>query len=150
MHKSERARRLVEGHYRLFRALFRNVQLVAREVQLAGGYLAMEWPRQCAYWQEIDVQQFVREYGLQSVYVDGCMFGLVSIHGSTSGIPIRKPWRIDTNSPVLMQHLARVCDGSHAHTSCAGADTKESEGYTDDMVAAVHQAFAVQCALRSL
>ena len=113
-----------------------------------GGFVAIEWPKSCAYWMEPEVQQFIHEVGLQSVFLDGCMFGLVSVHGSTSGMPIRKPWRVDTNSPVLCQHLARVCDGSHLHTPCQGSDTKDTEGYTDELAACIHQAFSVQCQIR--
>ena len=148
--KSERARWLVEGHYRLFRALWNNVKKVATYVNKLGGYIAIEWPKLCAYWQEADVLSFVQVQGLQSVYLDGCMFGLVSKHGQSMGTPIRKPWRVDTNSPVLCQHLARVCDGSHRHAVCQGKDTKDSEGYTDELVATIHEAFEAQCILREV
>ena len=145
--KSERARALVEGHYRLFRALFHNVKIIAEYVRSHGGYIAIEWPKACAYWMEQDVVEFIHSQGLQSVYLDGCMFGLVSQHGSSAGQPIRKPWRVDTNSPVLCQHLARVCDGSHSHVPCQGSDTKDTEGYTDELVACIHKAFDAQCQL---
>ena len=148
IYRSERARNLLVEHLRLFRLLFDAVRKIAGLVQRVGGYIAMEWPRQCSYWLDPDVQQFVWEHGLQSVHLDGCMFGLVAQHGSRSGVPIKKPWRIDTNSPALLQHVARTCDGSHEHTPCAGSDTKLTEGYTDELVAHVHEAFAVQCRLR--
>ena len=89
--KSERARRLIEGHYRLFWALFANVKKVAEVVFKLGGYIAMEWPRSCAYWLEQDVQQFVSQLGLQSVYLDGCMFGLVSQYGANSCLLYTSP-----------------------------------------------------------
>ena len=40
MFKSEWARRLVEGHYRLFRALFKNCKIVAECVNNIGGFIA--------------------------------------------------------------------------------------------------------------
>ena len=113
-----------------------------------GGFIAFEWPRACAYWSEPEVQQLVCHHGLQSVQLDGCMFGLVSQYGANMGQPIRKPKRVDANSPVISQLLGRVCDGSHVHVPCQGNDTKATEGYTDEIVDLVHQAFATQCALR--
>ena len=148
MYKSEWSRKLVEGHYRLFWALFKNCKIVAEYVTKIGGFIAMEWPRQCAYWQEQEVQDFILKYGLVSVHLDGCMFGLVSKHGRNAGQPIRKPWRVDTNSPALAQQLSRVCDGSHTHVPCQGRDTKSTEGYTDEIVDTVHDAFRAQCLLR--
>ena len=75
------------------------------------------------------------------------MFGLTSQYGANRGVPIKKPWRVDTDSPALLQHLSRPCDASHVHVPCAGSDTKASEGYTDEMVACIHEAFATQCQL---
>ena len=138
-------RQRIEDHVALFRLLFAAATTVMKYVIDAGGYVAIEWPRSCAYWLEPEVQQFLWDSGLKSAFLDGCMFGLVSQFGASKGTPIRKPWRIDTNSPVVLQHLARPCDGSHAHAQCGGSNTKASESYTDELVACIHDAFAVQC-----
>ena len=147
--KSERARRLVEQHYALFRVLWKNSMRVVHEVVRKGGYVAIEWPKSCAYWREPEVCEAINSLGLQSVNFDGCMFGLVSQFGSNAGEFIRKPWRVDTNSPCIWQQLQRPCDGSHTHVPCAGSDTKATEGYTDELVSTVHDAFRSQCALRA-
>ena len=150
MAKSAHARALVEKHFAVFRKLFENMTRISAAVVAKGGFVAIEWPRFCAYWQEPEVQQFVNQHGLQSVYFDGCMFGLVSRFGQSAGIPIRKPWRVDTNSPALLQSLDRCCNHKHDHTPCAGSDTRATEGYTDELVATIHEAFAAQCQLRQV
>jgi len=129
--------------------LLRQAAVVAREIRAQGGYIAVEWPRSCNYWRDMQYQRFAMEFGLLSVYFDGCMFGLVGRRGKAKGIPIRKPWRVDTDSPVLQQCLFRICDGKHVHTPCAGSETKATEGYTDQLVASIHTAFRIQVQIRS-
>ena len=111
-----------------------------------GALIAIEWPRYNRYWEEDVVQNFIGEMGLGFVTFDGCMFGLVSNKSKNIGMPIRKPWKVATNSPVLRRLLSVHCDGSHKHVGCQGADTKATEGYTDYLVACIHDAFHQQCA----
>ena len=40
--------------------------------------------------------------------------------------------------------LPRTCPGGHTHAKCRGRDAKMSEGYTDEFVAVIHQAWALQ------
>ena len=80
--------------------------------------------------------------------LDGCEFGLVSLHCSNKGQPIKKPWRVDSDCCFVLQNLDRQCSKTHVHAPFAGRDTKESERYTSSLVAAVHSAFAGWCQLR--
>ena len=115
---------------------------IAREVRSAGGFVAIEWPHSCDYWSEPSVVSFVQELQLGGVVVHGCMVGLRARSGPNLGKPIKKPWRICSNLPELRSHLGVVCDKSHVHTKCQGADTRISEGYTREFAARVHNAFA--------
>ena len=86
----------------------------------------------------------LERYGMVRVHLHGCMYGLVSEAPKTRGVPIKKPWTFATKSPYLQYLLPRLCDGSHAHTPCQGTDTRKTEGYTGDLVAAIHRAWALQ------
>ena len=83
---------------------------------------------------------------MDSALFDGCMYDLTSSSGSLSGMPIRKPWRLDTDCAELLARLNRRCDGTHQHAPCAGNDTKLTEGYTDPIVREVHLAWQQHCA----
>ena len=115
---------------------------IAHEVRSAGGFIAIEWPQSCDYWSEPEVVNFIQECQLGGVVVHGCMIGLKAQHGPNLGRPIKKPWLVYNNLPELRGHLGVVCDKSHVHTKCQGADTKLSEGYTREFAARVHTAFA--------
>ena len=80
--------------------------------------------------------------------LDSCEFGLVAKRGSNKGVPIRKPWRVDSDCCFVLQNLDRQCSKKHSHAPCAGRDTKESERYTSALVSAVHNAFGGFCQLR--
>ena len=55
---------------------------------------------------------------------------------------LRKPWTIAaTCHDEFQKHLARLCDGSHTHSPTAGVDTRKTEGYTEQMVDAIHAAW---------
>ena len=72
------------------------------------------------------------------------MYGLVSKAPKTEGMAIKKPWTLATNCPYIIYMLPKFCDGSHQHTRCEGTDTKLTEEYTDEMVAQIHRAWALQ------
>ena len=135
----------LDKHIQLYHALMRSVCIVAAAGRPHGISVAVEWPRQCEYWKSNAYQHFASTLSLDSVFLDGCMFGLVAVGGKHDGMPIKKPWRIDTNVSSMRQYLAHVCDGSHVHTPCAGSQTKRTEGYTDQLVAQIHLAFAQHC-----
>ena len=102
-------------HFARFKKIWNAYVKVAREVIGAGGTIAFEWPKNCAYWHWPRVKKFkklarrlVRKtvlIDLVAAEFDCCAFGLTSGNGN----PIRKPWRVATNMPVLFVALnARV------------------------------------------
>ena len=72
------------------------------------------------------------------------MYGLVSIQTKTKGRPLRKPWTIASTSNEF-SGLRRTCDGTHDHVKTAGADTKQTEGYTDALADEIHCCWTRQC-----
>jgi hypothetical protein len=103
---------------------------------------AIEWPRHCDYWKYTAYIAFAQRYQLQTTRFDGCMYGLVATAGKFAGLPIMKPWRVDSNCHALVQQLQLRCNGSHQHAPCAGRDTRLSEAYTDAIAETVHQCWA--------
>ena len=138
----------LDKHIQLYHSLMRSVCIVAAAGRPHGIRVAVEWPRQCEYWKSDAYQGFASTLSLDSVFLDGCMFGLVAVGGKHDGMPIKKPWRIDTNVSSMRQYLAHVCDGSHVHTPCAGSQTKRTEGYTDQLVAQIHPLVSLSIADR--
>ena len=68
---------------------------VSREVRKGGGRIAYEWPRHCLGWSQPFMKKFLDDPEILTVNIDGCDFGMKDKNGT----PIRKQWRIATNSP---------------------------------------------------
>ena len=112
------------------------------------GGVAFEWPCGCTYWHDRRVRSFIKRDNLTEIQFDGCMYGLTSHVARTSGMPIRKPWTVATTMTELSL-LGRRCDHKASdHAPCAGADTKTTEGYTDELVTQIHAAVANWCSAK--
>ena len=69
--------------------------------------------------------------GTKTAIVHGCMVGVKSV---VNGLPIAKPWRVETTHPKLREALNAIrCDGSHEHQRCEGQDTKQTENYPSEL-----------------
>ena len=104
------------------------------------GWIAIEWPRGCTYWESPQVLEYIERHELQTVTFDGCSLGLKSV---VDGRPIRKPWRITTNSLCVVDVFGpyqRIHEPSQ-HIICGGQDTKLTANYPMKMASLVHQAF---------
>ena len=124
--------------YRLRRELQRSQSrrmlklLVALLARLRGPKFgaSFEWPAHCDGWSQScpEIQSLVRELPVQCVF-DGCAYGLVSGHG----IPMRKPWRVQSSCPRHAALLSDRCPGPRAHPlheRTTGREAKRSERYT--------------------
>ena len=107
---------------------------------MVGARVILEWPDRCMYWDDEDYVEFFKKYGFSFVKFDGCMYGLIAAFGKGKGLPIRKPWRIALVNTCLPEFLNKRCDGNHEHTPCEGENTLYSQGYTPQIVKAIHQA----------
>ena len=99
-----------------------------------------EWPRDCMYWDDKDLDICFTKYGFSLTTFDGCMYGLRAAFGKNKGMHIKKPWKIATINTCLPQLLNKTCDGSHSHTPCEGKNTMYTQGYTREIVAIIHKA----------
>ena len=137
-----KTRALIASHVRLFHKLFESLERILPSISDVGGKVAIEWPKSCKYWKFPRVKALCLSAKLQTVCFDGCAFGVKSVAPSTKGLPIKKPWRVDTDMPELLETLNRKCSCVIPHTPCAGSDTRLTESYTDDMAAAIHIGFS--------
>ena len=131
----------LQAHFTLYGKLMKSAYRICLVGRRFGAKIALEWPKLCSYWKDQAYIRFSSEFQLHSIILDGCMFGLKAQSGADAGKYIKKPWRIDTDLDSLDEYLGIQCDNSHEHTRCAGQHTKLTEGYTDQMVAAVHSGF---------
>lgn len=138
----------ISAHWNLFHKLWQSFEVVADHAIRVGASVFIEWPRGCAYWREPCVVNFLRKHDFKRTHFDGCMYGMVAVHGPESGTPIRKPWAVESLNSCLPEYLNKVCDGKHKHTPCAGRNTRITEGYTPEIVSLVHDAFRVDVARR--
>ena len=80
--------------------------------------VVFEWPRCARAWTFLpEEMRCLCELLPCRADFDACAFGLVS----ASGVPIRKPWRLQTNLTSLVGPLHKLCDRQHAHVSCRGS-----------------------------
>ena len=68
----------------------------------------------------------------------GCALGLKG----DAGMPMAKLWAVASDCRDLHDDIERhQCAGRHEHTECHGHWAKFSEGYTDNMAIAIHNAW---------
>ncbi len=105
--------------------------LVAQRVQQNGGTVPFEWPEGNDGFHNPTFLKAFQTLNTESAVVHGCMVGVKSIK---NGMPIAKPWRVETTHPKLREALDNLrCDKSHEHQRCEGQDTKQSEDYPDKL-----------------
>ena len=101
----------------------------ATAVREGGGTVSFEWPRYCLGWAKQPVLEFISSFGMSSVLVDGCAFGM-----RDKGIPIKKQWRIVTDHQGLLRDLAPwKCSGEHTHKEISGSLTPKTAYYNSLM-----------------
>ena len=152
--KGKKTRKLIAKRVRDFRLIWLAFERVCETAHKLGHPILIEWPKGCDYWRRREVVRLLKRYKFQSTTFNGCMYGLVSQVKATRGRPIAKPWRFDCTHPGMLAGFDRVCrpgpDGlcQHSkleHVPCAGADTRLTEGYTDEMVKIIHNNFSKHC-----
>ncbi len=143
-HGPEAVRR-IRGYWALFGTMFKNALQVMAVAQSIGATIVIEWPRACRYWHLDKVERAIEKFDLQIYDFDGCMYGIKSILPKSQGTPIRKPWRIATNCPIIGAAFSTKCDGSHLHTPCEGGHTRQTENYSRRSADSFHRAFRSRC-----
>ena len=75
---------------------------------------------------------------LSSVKFHGCAVGLKD----SKGMPLYKPWTFQTDCDHIIEKFTHLrCTRDHEHGVVRGKAAKNSEDYTIDFVAALHDAF---------
>ena len=130
----------IEGHVHEMKRIWSGMVDLVNSLRRLSPWIAIEWPDGCDYWELDKVKQFCVSHVMDSVRFDGCMVGVVDMNN----VPIRKPWRIQTNlSQLIDAFVGKKCQGGHEHAEGRGASLKRTEEYTYSMTDLIHQAFRV-------
>ena len=142
-YRGESAQKKILSHWQQFRRLWKHFKRIASEAIPKGVCVFVEWPSGCQYWRDNRVVQFLDEYQGRLAKFNGCMYGLRANHGPDAGELICKPWTVACFNSSLPDYLNVRCDGNHRHASCAGRNTRETEGYTPEIAAVVHNSLRI-------
>ena len=143
--KGPEAVRRLQAHWALHGVMWKQLLKVLAIASDKGATICIEWPRACRYWHTARVQKALAKYGLVTYDFDGCMYGIESIAPKTRGLPIKKPWRLATNSQIMGQAFSTRCGGCPKYVQCEGVDTPNSEKYSDKFAEVFHKAWKKQC-----
>ncbi len=108
-----------------------------------GATVCIEWPRACRYWHCDRVKRGLAKYGLVNYDFDGCMYGIKPVIQKTLDMPIKKPLRLATTSPIIGKAFSTRCCGHTHHAQCEGKDTTQTEGYSTEFANVFHKAWKV-------
>ena len=113
----QKALRRLKGHRTLFRKLFWTFRRLANEVLKLGGTVCTEWPTPCQYWRDPEVKKFMTENNMMKANLHGCAYGLKNSKGKY----MKKPWSIASNAKLMVEGIARKCDGNTQTCHCTWA-----------------------------
>ena len=133
----------VNSLYKEMRELFSKAKLLIRQAESVGATWAVEWPKNCRYWKDKWVAQFMSKRSTYDAFVDGCMVGLVAQRAPHQGRLMRKPWRIVTKRSQFAEHLTVTCTHARSdHVAVEGSDAKLTENYSEAFVDRVLDSWA--------
>ena len=126
---------------RLKKARLISLKQVARTIILLRynrerqGTSSFEWPFKATGWDKPIVAELLRENSYSTSRVDGCACGVVS---KKTGEPMLKPWRIESDCPVLTTNLNKFkCTCTTKHYPCEGSETKGSGFYPETLATTI-------------
>ena len=125
--------------------LFKSFSKRAERVLNHGGTVTFEWPRPCSGWKRPDVVAFFEKHPqFMTVGFEGCTVGLTD----RNGFPIKKPWKLKTTSPRIVEAFQDMrCRCQQPHSRCEGAETTRSAMYPPQMTSLIAQAlYPSKCA----
>ncbi len=103
-------------------------------VRANGGSVSFEWPDNNDGWTHPVVETMLNRLGTHTATVHGCMVGVKSLRG----VPIKKPWRIETTHQPLAESRNKCkCDDSHEHQRCEVQETRRSENYPPEFASKI-------------
>ena len=103
-------------------------------------FVAIEWPKRCAYWGWNQTKEFLRKGALCSTFVEACSVDLMQ-----KSQLVKKTWRIDTDSARLLESLKScVCDGYHDHLPSKDVNWKETQHYPKKLCELILKGFKAE------
>ena len=84
----------VDGHWDLHWRLWSGFMAIAKHCKRVNAAVILEWPKNCEYWNEPAVREFLERLNLSYTEFDGCMYGLMSRFAGVVTLPVRNPWRM--------------------------------------------------------
>ena len=129
-------------HWRVFRQLWRALEIIARRVMRSHGLVAIEWPLRCAYWRDGRVLRFLGRAPFSKAVVAACMHGMRPQKAHAPDEFIGKEWRVSANCDEFVAALDLRCDGQHRHIVTEGGETSASAFYPLPFVEAIHRQLA--------
>ena len=91
------------------------------------------------------MQKLLSEFNLEVVETHGCQLGVWSLKHEK---PIKKPWKIATNSQFVAETLAtkRCTHSPEEHAPCAGSETNKTGFYPAKMARVILRALEKEAA----
>ena len=103
-------------------------------------FVAIQRPKRCAYWGWNQTKEFLRKRALYSTFVEACSVGLMQ-----KSQLVKKSWRIDTDSTLLLESLkVCVCDGHHEHLPSRDVNWKETQHYPKKLCELILKGFKAE------
>ena len=96
--------------------------------------MILEWSKNCEYWDEPVVREFLDRLDFSYTEFDGCVYGLMSRFTGVVTLPIRHPWKMPYINCGIGRYLNKTCDKIHRHAPCSGLDALYSRIHTIDML----------------
>ena len=90
-----------------------------------------------------EVQQFILEYGIDSVKMNMCSFGMTAKDDEGTGL-VAKPTRIMSSSPEILKKIHKPCCGGHRHVHLISGKAKAAQVYPRRFCTAMCAGIAAQ------
>jgi hypothetical protein len=149
LNKARRDPKTVAEELRIGKAHMNFCIDVYRMQMRSGRHFAHEHPAGSTAWNMPEVKQFILEYGIESVKMNMCSFGMTSRDEEGIGL-VAKPTRILSSSPEILKRVDKPCCGGHRHVHLISGKAKAAQVYPRKFCTALCAGIAAQRKLDDL
>ena len=111
--------------------------------QIANGReVVFEHPKESDMWLDSSMESLVDSPLTTMVDLDMCRYNLRAV---TDGGRLRKPTRLLSSNPQILEPLSLKCHGGHHHSTTEGRNTKPAGIYTKEFCASVVKGYQKMC-----